>query len=57
MTPDTDATIEEHNKRLDETRERIATLRESIQASLDGDHQRAASLLDKLDEQEDDTDG
>jgi hypothetical protein len=51
------ATVDEIDRRLDwhdgelaDVRDDIDLIQESIQASLDGDHQRAAELLNELEE-------
>jgi septal ring factor EnvC (AmiA/AmiB activator) len=45
-----DRRLEQTERDLEQTRDEIAKLRKSIRASLDGDHERAAALLDALDE-------
>jgi len=54
---DDDITLEEvddvlasHDRASEEIRERTARLRQSIRASLEGDHDRAANILDTLEE-------
>jgi archaellum component FlaC len=47
---------EAHDQHLDDIGERLELLRRSLRASLDGEHQRAADLLDEL-ERLDETEG
>jgi len=49
--------INAHDRRAADVRERLTLLRRSLHASLDGDHERAAQLLDTLDDMEADTGG
>jgi hypothetical protein len=49
-----DARLEHTGRELNRSRSEIAKLRESLDASLDGDHERASEILDELDAMADD---
>lgn len=58
-TDDTDTPItlretaeanEAHDQHVEDVRKRVKLLRQSLRASLDGEHQRASDLLDDLEQ-------